>query len=529
MIRRVCIRNYRLFRDFQVDLAPDLNILVGDNNSGKSTLLEAINLTLTGRVNGRWLAGELSPYLINKQATDDYLARLTDGEAVPPPEVVIEVYFDETAETAPLEGSNNLLGERACGVRIQAAFDRDFHDEYTAFIADPARVRLVPVEYYRVDWLAFSGAAVTTRSLPASVAVIDPTAMRFQAGVDSHLQDIIRTKLDPKERVELSREYRSLRQEFDDRESVRRINESLRTEKSDLTDRELSLSIDLSQRFTWESSLTAHLDHLPFPYVGKGDQNAVKTLLAIGRHAEDKHIVLIEEPETHLSFSRLRDLLRRVATLCEGKQVIIATHSAYVLNKLGLDSTIVLGREGRHLRLDALSAATVSFFKKLPGHDTLRLALASGAILVEGPSDELVVQRAYRDRHGHEPLDDGIDVISVGTAHKRFMELASKLNRRTWAVRDNDGRTVEEVEALFDGYVVDGVTLHTGDDPAYPTLEPQIVAANDLGTLNRVFGSKHPSTGAVVEWMTANKTEAALKIYESPETIQMPRYISDVC
>lgn len=530
MIRRVMIRNYRRFLDFQIDLAPGLNVLIGDNDAGKSTLLEAINLALTGRLNGRWLAAEMSPHLINKQATDEYFSQLKDGHSAPPPVMIIEVYFDDSKETAPLEGSNNLVGERACGVRIQATFDPDFHEEYTSFVADSERIWLVPTEYYRIDWLAFSGAAVTARSLPASVAVIDPTTMRLQSGVDHHLQQIIRTQLDPKERVELSREYRSLREDFDDRESIKRINERLRAEENSLTDRELSLSIDISQRYAWESSLTAHLDQLPFQFVGKGDQNAVKTLLALGRHADDKHVVLIEEPETHLSFSRLRNLLARVAALCDGKQVIIATHSAYVLNKLGLDATILLGEDGHRLRLDSLSAETVTFFKRLPGHDTLRLALARGAILVEGPSDELIVQRAYRDSHCREPLDDGIDVISVGTSHKRFMELGRALNRRTWAVRDNDGRTREEVTALFDGYLVDGViSLHTGRDPAYPTLEPQIVATNDLETLNRVLSSDHASIDQVLQWMTANKTDAALRIYESDAAIRMPAYIVDVC
>lgn len=269
MIRKVMIRNYRKFRDFEVDLGADLNVLVGDNDAGKSTLLEAVNLALTGRLGGRWLSAELSPYLINKDATDEYLTGLRGGHPVQPPPVIVEVYLDGTSQTALLEGTNNLLGESACGVRIQAVFDPDFSDEYTNFVANPDQVRLVPTEYYRVEWLAFSGAAVTSRSLPASVAVIDPTTIRLQSGVDYHLQDIIRTQLDPKERVELSREYRSLREEFDDRESVKSINERLRADGGALTDRDLSLSIDISQRYTWESSLTAHLADLPFQFIGK--------------------------------------------------------------------------------------------------------------------------------------------------------------------------------------------------------------------------------------------------------------------
>src|SRR5438477_11670152 len=76
---RVAIRNYRLFTQFDVELHPGLNIVVGDNDTGKSTLIEAINLVLTGRLNGRPLAQELNPYLLNLTITEDYVAALQSG------------------------------------------------------------------------------------------------------------------------------------------------------------------------------------------------------------------------------------------------------------------------------------------------------------------------------------------------------------------------------------------------------------------------------------------------------------------
>lgn len=204
-------------------------------------------------------------------------------------------------------------------------------------------VRLAPTEYYRVEWLGFSGNAVSARSLPATASVIDPTTIRLLSGIDYHLQEIIRTHLDPKDRVELSRQYRTMREEFGDREAVKAVNKKLQTDEDDLTDRKFSLAIDISQRYTWESSLIAHLDDLPIQLIGKGDQNALKTLLAIGRKADNAKVVLIEEPETHLSHSSLRRLRHRIEDRCTGKQLIIATHSNYVLNKLGLDNMILLG------------------------------------------------------------------------------------------------------------------------------------------------------------------------------------------
>lgn len=84
---------------------------------------------------------------------------------------------------------------------------------------------------------------------------------------------------------------------------------------------------------------------------------------------------------------------------------------------------------------------------RLPGHDTLRLILARRAILVEGPSDELIVQAAYVKRHGKMPLDDGVDVISVNSlAFRRFLEIAVLLDRVVAVVIDNDGK----IGALFE-------------------------------------------------------------------------------
>ena len=530
MIRKVCIRNYRRFRKFDIEFLPGINVLVGCNGSGKSTLIEAIDLALTGRVHGRFLAQGVSPYLINLEATRDYFEQLPNsGESKPaPPKMIIDVFLDDDKEPEILLGDNNEDGEDACGVRIQAQLSEEFHDLYQSFLRSPGPALLAPTEYYKVEWLGFSGNPVNTRIVPTSTTVIDPSMIRLQAGVDYHLQQILTRCLEPKERAELSRQYRGAREEFSGRDEIKAINKRLGDEKATLTDRKLSLAIDISQRYTWESSLAAHLDDLPLHLAGQGDQNALKTLLAIGRTADCADVVLIEEPENHLSFSYLRKLIKSIEERCADKQVIVATHSTFVLNKLGLQSLLLLG-ENSATRISDLAADTVDYFKKLSGFDTLRLVLSNGAILVEGPSDELVVQRGYRDAKGRLPIEDGIDVISVGRSHKRFLELAIPLKRRVWVVTDNDHKTVEEVNARFAEYIrYEFVSLHTGKDPNLNTLEPQIVEVNSVEILNEVLGMNCGSKKELCEAMHEDKTGAALAIFNSEKSIVMPEYIQDV-
>jgi putative ATP-dependent endonuclease of OLD family len=65
-IKKVNIENYKCFEGkFSIDFNHDINILVGNNETGKSTILEAINLALSGVLNGKYLKNELSQYLFN--------------------------------------------------------------------------------------------------------------------------------------------------------------------------------------------------------------------------------------------------------------------------------------------------------------------------------------------------------------------------------------------------------------------------------------------------------------------------------
>ena len=98
--------------------------------------------------------------------------------------MIIDVFLEDSDKAEILRGTNNLFGENSCGVRIHAKLSQDYFEEYKNFIGQPETVHLAPTEYYRVDWLGFSGNAVTARSVPTTASVIDPTTIRLQSGVE---------------------------------------------------------------------------------------------------------------------------------------------------------------------------------------------------------------------------------------------------------------------------------------------------------------------------------------------------------
>ena len=68
-IEKVIIQNFKKFKNpFEIKFNENINLLVGDNESGKSTILEAIHVDLTGIYAGRNIRNRMSTYLFNREA-----------------------------------------------------------------------------------------------------------------------------------------------------------------------------------------------------------------------------------------------------------------------------------------------------------------------------------------------------------------------------------------------------------------------------------------------------------------------------
>ena len=170
---------------------------------------------------------------------------------------------------------------------------------------------------------------------------------------------------------DLALSYRMMKDTFMDIAKVKGVNDALAKKKGDISDKALSISLDTSSRASWETGVMPHLDDLPLTLVGKGEQNWIKIKLAI-KSSADCHLILIEEAENHLSFSNLNALINHIAGRCGTRQLVITTHSSFVLNKLGVESVILFNR-GVAITLNALSSGTRDYFIALRAVDTLRL------------------------------------------------------------------------------------------------------------------------------------------------------------
>ncbi|WP_196486129.1 ATP-binding protein [Burkholderia stagnalis] len=107
MIKKVRVRGYRIHRDLTIYPNRKLNLIVGANESGKSTLMEAIVLALTGRINGRSAAEELNPHWFNAGLVADFITTRARGEPQRLPEIDIEVFLEDIPGFQELCGAYN--------------------------------------------------------------------------------------------------------------------------------------------------------------------------------------------------------------------------------------------------------------------------------------------------------------------------------------------------------------------------------------------------------------------------------------
>lgn len=530
MIERVIIRNYRVFKEPDFRPNESMNIIVGDNEAGKSTLMEAISMAIDGRLHGRPLAEELNPYWFNIDSVEAYFKARQDNKETTPPSILIEVYLSKTDDPQMLRGKVNSQAEDYPGFTIEILPDSEYSSEFEEYMrSDPPPI--LPTEYYEVIWRGFNDKPLYRRPKDFGVLHLDSKTSQPSRQIDIHSRQLLKKLVDKKESATISVQYRQQRHQLTS-DILDAVNQKVK-ESGDTLSSTLSLQLDQSSLSSWDKVVVPHIEQLPFGYVGQGQQVLIKTALALTAEDSNARFVFVEEPENHLSHTSLLHLLDRIEQLAEGRQVFITTHSSYVLNRMGIDNLHLL-HHGVMANFGELTEDTVAYFKKQSGYDTLRMVLARHLVIVEGPSDEMIFKRAYLDQTGRTTDHDQIDVIAQGTRNRRGLELCAALDRSVTVLRDTDDQTPEYWREKARQWLEPGKReMFVGDPDFGKTLEPQVVNTNIQAGSNyeaRLHRIVECTEGkSLEEFMTDDKTGWAWRVASAAESdkIKYPTYIID--
>lgn len=476
MIQRILVKGFRILRDFDWIPQEGVNVIVGDNAAGKSTILDAIELAMRCRVNGMRVEEALDPYWFNRDDVEDFFAAVSGGDATAkPPEILIELYFKkDSGSIAHLQGVHNSLGIDVPGVALSIVLNDELRSEFFSVIQEDSRRRhLLPIEYYSVSWRSFKNQFLIKAPEPVACFRIDANPTRSSRVVDYYARSTVDAHISDEEKREISLRYRNLKQDIDEE-----ILDQIVDDEGEGIIEDISFQMDQSSRSDWRNSVTIEKEGLPLSLAGRGMQVEARTRLAL-KKSEAKKVLLMEEPENHLSHTSLMRLMGLIEKHLSGRQLFVTTHSAFVLNRLGLNKLALLAHGNSPTSINYLSKDTVAYFRRQSGVDTLRIVLGRKVVLVEGPSDEMIFNWAYEKECAKSPQEDDVDVIAYGVRGKRALELAHALDKGHVAVlRDNDGKPPSKWRKDAEIYLDDGRQMFIDDDVSLGTLEPQMVYAN---------------------------------------------------
>tara|TARA_B100001105_G_scaffold131324_1_gene105155 strand:- start:2175 stop:3740 length:1566 start_codon:yes stop_codon:yes gene_type:complete len=509
-IKRLLIKNFKRFKALELEFDPELNILVGGNEAGKSSVLQAIDLVLSASRSKVESIGLEA--LFNAECIAEFLA---GGRKVADlPELLIEVYFDGLPGRHDLDGRNNSKRADHLGIKLVCRPADEFTREIQSILAE--RHENFPFEYYGIHFQTFTDEPFFPHKKPLRHLLIDSSQINNEYATREYTRAMYAAHATVAQRNQHGFEYRKAKANFRD-DAFKAMNDALKDYKFD---------VRTSPKASVETDIILTEDDIPVDSKGKGRQCFIKTEFALRNQEHALDVLLLEEPENHLSHVHMRKLIERIRASVK-KQLFVATHSSFIATRLNLKKVMILSEDNpsQPASLKNLSQGTAEFFMKAPDNNVLELALCKRAILVEGDAEFILMEALYKLSAPGYNHDDGVHVISVdGTSFKRYLELAKLLGIRVAAIRDNDGDYAANCVANYADHISVSIQVFADADNARHTFEVCMYRDNQAAC-DELFAPGR-KTLSVEDYMLKNKTDAAFQLLEKKGALlAVPRYI----
>jgi predicted ATPase len=508
-IERLKLQNFKRFQTLTLEFDKDFNTLIGDNESGKSTILLALDLVLSGSRNKIENIGAES--LFNKQCINNFFLSGRDYSSLP--ELYVEIYLSEQSRE-DMNGKNNSECRICDGLRLSLAPDESFSKEIM-YILQNDKLNF-PFEFYRCYFITFAGSQYNSYTKTINHVFVDNSKIGNEYAMKEYINNMYNNWIEGADKFEHQNQYRKFKNNFNDT-VLKEINERMQ---------EYRFAVKNDSKSNLQTDITIFEDDIAIENKGKGRQCFIKTEFALSKTRKPIDIVLIEEPENHLSHSNMQQLINKISEV-KDRQLFIATHNNLISSRLDLRKAIMLSSNSeKTTRLKNLTEDTAKFFMKTPGHNILKFVLSKKAILVEGDAEYILMSKIFNQITQKKESEYGVTIIAVGgTSFKRYLNIAKILSIKTAIIRDNDKEYEKNCVENYKEYADDLIQVFAERNENRYTFEISIYADNKE-TCDELFSSSRRSL-SIQDYMLKNKTDAAFALLEYTGTINVPEYIKE--
>ncbi|TXK79119.1 ATP-dependent endonuclease [Paenibacillus sp. N3.4] len=516
-IEQIKIKGLKKFKDFNIAFNKNINVLIGENEAGKSTILEAIDIVLNQKV---FNSTNNSEKYFNNDIINQYKSNPSIDTL---PRIEIELFFNDEEELNS-EYFNGLHSSFAPKLKNGITFTYKFDESYRELLENmydgSYDENFIPTDYYIAEWVTFAGRKYINKKSPIKNVLID-NSIRKNNLFDSYSKRIFNNNIKVTDRQNLSYQFRKKIQNF--------VNENTQQ----LNIKEYNFGID-EDKTVLENLLDLKSDGVSIQNKGKGKENLIKTEIALEVECD---LILLEEPENHLSYINTRKLINDIQTMCRDAQMIITTHNPLIVSRLNLQNTIWINKEKSH-SLNKVDEVAADYFMKTDNLQLLNFILAQKVILVEGNSEYILLPQLVKNSLSYTLEEKNVEILSGGgITYKHYIELSKVVNNSLLVITDNDGdqETVDSIRELNKKNT--NIQIQCSVSVNEFTFEVCLFNKNasKLSNISDVKpGTKAEYRDAPTDknlaYMLKNKTEAALRISEEDvykEVVVLPEYIQE--
>ncbi len=516
-IKSLHIEGFKKFAYLDVVFNEHMNILVGENEAGKSTILDAIKTVL----NQQYRNADKSVLrdLFNTQMVAAFKQN-PSIKTLPRILIEIELVLDPKASNADyfygeVYGTMKKQVEKF-GIRFECKYDEVLGVGMEQSILEGK----IPYEYYNLTWITFANNPYQMIRRPLQFLAIDTTSSAVAPSFNYYNRTLFTSKCDDATRAKAKNEFRT------------KMEEAFETTDLPLLGHNRKFGID-TKKVVLETILSVYEDSVALENRGSGMESLIKTEIALDK-SNGLDVILMEEPENHLCFSTLRKMLQGISDRQKDSQIIVATHNNMIASRLNLNNVLWITEDGVK-SLSEVDETVAQFFVKADENAFLQLLLSRRVFLVEGATEFLLLPHFYKQITGRTIEDDGISVISCnGISYKKYLEIATATNKKIAVITDNDKKQekIDEAVKFNRSNLLQHIFMADSTDDW--TWEICIYHANTT-LLDRIIkvraGAEYlfhgESYGATPGKMLNNKVDVAYQMLTSGEIFEVPQYVKD--
>lgn len=516
-IKSLHIEGFKKFVTLDIQFNEHMNILVGENEAGKSTILDAIKTVLNQQY--RNVDKSVLRDLFNTQIVAAFQAN-PSVRTLPRILIEVELLLDSKQKNADyfygeVYGMRKKQDEKF-GIRFECKFDEELGTGLEQSISEGK----IPYEYYTLTWNTFANRQYKMVKRPLQFLSIDTTNNAVIPSFNYYNKSLFASKYDEVTRIKAKNDFREKLQEAFDSVELPPISDNRK------------FGVD-SKKVVLETILSVYENSVALENRGSGMESLIKTQIALDKK-NGIDVILMEEPENHLCFSTLQKMLQEISEKQNESQIIVTTHNNMIASRLNLNNVLWVTNDGVN-SLSRVDSEVANFFVKADDNAFLQLLLSKKVFLVEGATEFLLLPYFYKQFTERTIEEDGISVISCnGISFKKYLTIAENTNKRIAVITDNDGKQ-ERIDGAKDfNHKHDLQNIFMGMTTADWTWEICVYNVNKE-VLDEMIdvqaGAKYSfhnkCYGAVPGKMLNNKVDTAYQMLTSGRTFEIPKYVKD--